>query len=67
MVKMEVIKLELNFEISEEQAEQFARDLYYGSNLIADIKKCIADNQEAFISFQNERRNKNEKTEASIL
>ena len=66
-VKMEVIKLELNFEISEEQAEQFARDLYYGSDLIADIKKCIADNQEAFIRFQNERRNKNEKTKASIL
>ena len=53
--------MELNFEISEEQAEQFARDLYYGSDFVAEVKKCIADNQEAFISFQKEWRNKNEK------
>ncbi len=51
--------MELNFEISEEQAEQFARDLYYGSNLIADIKKCIADNFEDFAQFQKERRANN--------
>ena len=58
-VKLEVNKLELDFEISEEQAEQFARDLYYGSDFVAEVKKCIADNPEAFAKFQEERRKHN--------
>ena len=43
--------MELDFEISEEQAEQFAMELYYGSDLVTDIKKCIADNPEAYSQF----------------
>jgi len=45
--------LEFDFEISEEQAEQFAMELYYGSDLIADIK---ADNQEDYARFLEEER-----------
>ena len=37
-----MIKLELDFEISEEQAEQFAAELFYSSNLIEDIKQSVA-------------------------
>ncbi len=48
--------MEFDFEISEEQAEQFAMELYYGSDLIADIKRCIADNQEDYARFLEEER-----------
>ena len=34
--------MELDFEISEEQAEQFAAELFYSSNLIDDIKQSVA-------------------------
>ncbi|MDD6215102.1 MAG: hypothetical protein PUB42_08005 [Firmicutes bacterium] len=51
-----MIELEFDFEISEEQAEQFAMELYYGSDLIADIKKCIADNREEYVHFLEEER-----------
>lgn len=46
-----MIKLEIDIEISSEQAELFAMELYYGSDLIADIKKYIADNQEGYAKF----------------
>lgn len=51
-------KLEFNidFEISDEQAEQFAMELYYGSDLVTDIKKYIADNQERYAKFLEEER-----------
>ena len=51
-------KLELNidFEISDEQAEQFAMELYYGSDLVTDIKKYISDNQESYTKFLKEER-----------
>lgn len=51
-----VIKLEFNIEISSEQAELFAMELYYSSDLIADIKKCIAENQESYAKFLEEER-----------
>lgn len=51
-----MIELEFDFDISDEQAEQFAMELYYGSDLIADIKKCISDNQEAYAHFLDEER-----------
>lgn len=47
-----MIRLDIkDIEISEEQARQFAIELYYGSDLIADIKKTIADNREDYERF----------------
>lgn len=37
-----MIKLDIDFEISDEQAEAFAAELYYSSNLVEDIKQCVA-------------------------
>ena len=48
--------MELDFDISDEQAEQFAMELYYGSDLIADIKRCISDNQADYARFLEEER-----------
>ncbi len=52
----EVIKLKFNIEISSEQAELFAMEIYYGSDLVTDIKKYIADNQESYEEFLEEER-----------
>lgn len=48
--------MEFDFEISDEQAEQFAMELYYGSDLVADIKQYIADNKESYEKFLAEER-----------
>ena len=34
--------MDIDFEISDEQAEAFATELYYSTNLIEDIKQCVA-------------------------
>ena len=47
----------MNIEISKEQAETFANELYYGSDLIADIKKCIAEHPEEYELFIKNERN----------
>ena len=47
----------MNVEISVEQAEQFAYELYNGSDLIADIKKCIAEYPEEYELFIKNERN----------
>lgn len=36
-----MIKLNIDFEISEEQAEAFAMELYYSTNLVEDIKQSL--------------------------
>ncbi len=43
--------MDIDFEISEEQAEAFAAELYYNSDLIAIIKETIANNQEDYARF----------------
>ena len=48
--------MEFNIEISSEQAELFAMELYYASDLVTDIKKYIADNQESYEEFLEEER-----------
>ena len=50
------MEFNIDFEISDEQAEQFAMELYYGSDLVTDIKKYIADNQERYAKFLEEER-----------
>ena len=37
-----MIKLNIEFDISDEQAESFATELYYSTNLVEDIKQCVA-------------------------
>lgn len=37
-----MIKSDIDFEISDEQAEAFATELFYSTNLVEDIKQCIA-------------------------
>ena len=51
-----VIKLEIDIELSEEQIEQFAEALYYGSDLIADIRKCIDEHPDAYSRFLEKER-----------
>ena len=34
--------MDIDFEISEEQAEAFATELFYSTNLVEDIKQCVA-------------------------
>ena len=46
-----MIKLEMDFEISEESLQQFAEALYYNTNLIADVKACIARYPEDYARF----------------
>lgn len=48
---MSKLEFNIDFEISDEQAEQFAMELYYDSDLVTDIKKYIADNQESYARF----------------
>lgn len=48
--------MEIDFELSDEQVEQFAAALYYGSDLIADIKKCIAEHSEEYALFLEKER-----------
>ena len=50
------MKLELDFEISEEQAEQFAAELFYSSNLIEDIKQSVAHSLKICESYKGKKR-----------
>lgn len=54
--------MDIDFTISDEQAEQFARALYYTSDLIADIKDCIASNPESYARFLEEEAKDMKKT-----
>ena len=51
-----MIKLEIDIELSEEQVEQFAEALYYGSDLIADIRKCIDEHPDEYSRFLEKER-----------
>jgi len=53
-----VVNLEFDFEISDEQAMAFATELYYSTNLIADIKACVEKDPEAYAAFLEKERAK---------
>ncbi len=54
-----MIKLDIEFEISDEQAEAFATELYYTSDLIAIIKETIENNREDYERFLEKEGKKN--------
>lgn len=49
-----MIKLDIEFVISEEQAEAFAAELYYSTNLVEDIKQCLARSLKVTKHFNGE-------------
>lgn len=57
--KRQVIKLDIEFEISEEQAEAFAAELYYNSDLITIIKETIECHREDYERFLEKEGKKN--------
>jgi len=55
-IKQNVRVVEPIVEISTAQARQFAYDLFYSTDLIADIRKYVDANKEAYADFQSEGR-----------
>ena len=48
--------MDFEYELSDEQIEQFARELYYSSDLIAEVSNYIANNREEYERFLEEKR-----------
>lgn len=51
--------MDIEFEISEEQAEAFAAELYYNSDLITIIKETIENNREDYERFLEKEGKRN--------
>ena len=52
--------MEMDFEISDENLQQFAETLYYTTNLIAYVKECIAKHPEDYARFLEKEGKKND-------
>ena len=50
--------MEIDIELSDEQLDEIAEALYYGSDLVTEVKEYIASHQEEYELFlEKERRN----------
>ena len=53
-----MIELEFDFELSDEQIEKFAYDLYYNSDFVTLVKENIENNKDEYIRFLEEEGQK---------